>query len=98
MDGLEASILTELRRHLATYGIGSGVLLLGVIQHIPKAPPKSIQDWWTWMRESLMTVLPINRTASTQTQMTTITPTSSEVIERKTETPTTPAEPAQPKE
>lgn len=61
-------VLHELRRHWQAYGAGSGVVLVAAVASIPEKPPSTLQEWWTWMRTTLQTALPINRIASASAQ------------------------------
>jgi hypothetical protein len=46
------------------YGTASIALGLSVAKNIPPQFPKSVQEWWTWMRDSIQTALPISRANS----------------------------------
>ena len=47
------------------YGTAAIALGLSVAKNIPPQFPKSLQEWWTWMRDSIQTALPISRSNST---------------------------------
>ena len=47
--------------HWGEYAATLGVLGVAVVSCIPERVPKSLQEWWTWMRESLQTAIPAAR-------------------------------------
>jgi hypothetical protein len=50
--------------HLAAYGVGSGVVIMAAIQCMPKpGEPWNWKTIYTWIYETLQTVLPVNRSA-----------------------------------
>lgn len=51
----------HIAQHLAAYGFGSGLLILGLITTMPALIPKSWQDIWTWVRNALQTAVPAAR-------------------------------------
>lgn len=51
-------------QHAEGYGVGIGALVLSTAKNWPEFIPKSAQDWWTWMRNSVQTALPISRNSS----------------------------------
>jgi hypothetical protein len=94
-----APLLTQIKEHMAAYGIGGGVIVLAWVAHWPEKPPSSFQDWWTWVRQTLQTALPISRLSTSQTHVETGPLDKPTVVDQRVETiPTTPAEPAKPKE
>ena len=59
------SVLSAVGAHIArnsgAYGsVGIAVGLSGV-KNIPEMVPKTLQEWWTWMRNTFQTALPISR-------------------------------------
>ena len=58
----------HIAQHLAAYGFGSGLLILGLITTMPESVPVSFQDFWTWMRHALQTAVPAARQKPTQPQ------------------------------
>lgn len=63
-----AQIITDLVHHFEMhaegYGVGIGAVVLSTAKNWPEMIPKSAQDWWTWMRNSVQTALPISRAPS----------------------------------
>lgn len=51
----------HIARHSEAYGTGGIALFLSVAKNAPPLIPKSAQDMWTWMRDSVQTALPISR-------------------------------------
>lgn len=39
-------------------------LAAAIISSWPVTPPRMIDDWWTWIRESFQSLLPVNRRQS----------------------------------
>lgn len=60
------AIAEHIARHGEAYGTAAVGLALAVAKNIPELIPKSAQDWWTWMRSSVQTALPISRTSTPQ--------------------------------
>lgn len=80
--------------------IGSGLLLFSAISHIPEVIPRQAQDFWTWMRSTFQTALPMSRLSNVQTQIISATPTTPAKLEQRMESPNpiAPVEPALQKE
>lgn len=76
--------------------VGSGLLLLSAVSHIPENIPRQAQDFWTWMRSTFQTALPISRLSNIQTQIISATPTTPAKLEQRMEStnPIAPVEPA----
>lgn len=83
MNGLVAF----LSHHLAATGFGSGALIVAIISTMPQIRPKTLDDWWEWVRNSLQTAIP----ASRRQQETTIQAPPVKISEAS-ETPTQPKE------
>ncbi len=47
--------------HMAATGIGSGVLMLALISCLPERRPRTVDDWYAYIRESLQTAIPASR-------------------------------------
>lgn len=61
MNELMNAIGQNLAQHLTSIGVGSGVFLFSFIHNMPEAPPSSMQEYWTWVRDSLQTAIPIRQ-------------------------------------
>ena len=61
------AISQNIEQNAGTYITGfisiCSLLLVAFIGSMPPQIPKSMQDMWTWMRETLQTATPINRVA-----------------------------------
>lgn len=64
MNELLTAIGHNLAQHLTSLGVGSGVLFFAVIHNMPEKPPTSMQEYWTWVRDSLQTSIPVRQAAS----------------------------------
>ena len=102
-------ILEAIRAHImsnfAEYITLASALAIATIVKMPPQIPKSLQDWWTWMRDSLQTAVPAARAAQEAHSTTVVTtPTSSTKQEASAVKvvepipPTEPVAPAIPKE
>lgn len=47
--------------NMPEYLIGASALIVATIVTMPILIPKSLQDWWTWMRNALQTAVPAAR-------------------------------------
>lgn len=57
-----AALIRLITQHLATvFEVGSGALFIALVSTMPKLIPKTLQDWWTWVRDSLQTAIPATR-------------------------------------
>lgn len=54
---LEA-ILSHVSKNWEAYSAGAGALALATIICMPVKFPRSLDDWWTWLRNSLQTAIP----------------------------------------
>ena len=52
------ALIEHISQHLATYGVGGGVLIVAAISCMPEKIPFSAQECWTWLRASLQTAIP----------------------------------------
>lgn len=68
MNELWQAILHNLAQHLTEASVGSGVLLIAIISHWPEQIPRTMQDWWTWARNSFQGALPIRAQISNPIQ------------------------------
>ncbi|MFC5861105.1 hypothetical protein ACFPT7_02240 [Acidicapsa dinghuensis] len=41
--------------------VAAGALFVSAVSAMPKAFPKSAQEWWTWLRETLQSAIPARR-------------------------------------
>ncbi len=48
-------------QHLTAAGFGGGVLIVAIISSLPPNRPRTLDDWWHFMRESLQTAIPAAR-------------------------------------
>lgn len=55
---LGAILANDLAQHIQAVGIGSGALFFVIVNCMPPNPPKTIQDYWTWVRDALQTLTP----------------------------------------
>jgi hypothetical protein len=60
-DQIGNHILEHIARHGREYGVGGGALFIAIISTMPKTPPASFGEFWTWIRESLQTAVPSAR-------------------------------------
>lgn len=51
-------------RHSEAYGTGAIAGGLSIAKNMPPSIPKSPQELWTWIRDSVQTALPISRNNS----------------------------------
>lgn len=89
----------QIYQHATAYGLGSGVLVLAAIQCMPK--PGTPWTWgavYTWIYETLQTVLPVNRSARPNTIAQPVPAAPAVAHEPITADPSQPADPAQPKQ
>ena len=65
---MTCQILDAIGQHIArnsgAYGTAAVGFGLAVAKNIPPVVPKSIQEMWTWMRDSIQTALPITRASN----------------------------------
>ncbi len=51
--------------HLASIGVGAGIVAVSAIHNMPPQPPHSLRwidaDLWTWTRDTLQTAIPIRQ-------------------------------------
>lgn len=53
--------LDNLSQHWHVYAPVAGVLFVAFVSCMPKNPPKSLAEIWTWVRSSLQTAIPAAR-------------------------------------
>lgn len=68
MNALIDAVSTNLVQHLTSIGVGSGVLFFAVVHNMPENPPASMQEYWTWVRDSLQTAIPVRQARPHPTQ------------------------------
>jgi len=61
MNALLDAVAYNLYQHLTTIGVGSGVLFFAIVHNMPEIPPASMQEYWTWVRDSLQTAIPVRQ-------------------------------------
>jgi hypothetical protein len=90
------AIQDHLQRNMEAYlALASAITIAGVCM-MPKNRPKSIDDWWTWLRDTLQTAVPAARA---QREVHSLTETTTPTASTKQEvTATTAADPTQPKQ
>ena len=54
-------ILGNIERNWADYTAGLSVLFVAGVCVMPPKFPKSFQEWWTWLRDTLQTAIPAAR-------------------------------------
>ena len=99
VDGLNwqvilQAVIDHVTRHETIYlGALSAVGIAGVCT-MPALIPKSIQEWWTWIRDTLQTAVPAARAARTEAHSTstTTTPTTSNTKEATVSTAVDPSQ------
>ena len=57
LDAIAKDFLT----HLTSIGVGSGVLFFAIIHNMPEHPPVNMQEYWTWVRDSLQSAIPVRQ-------------------------------------
>lgn len=60
------AIGAHISRNSGAYGTASIAAGLAVAKNIPPQFPKTVQEWWTWFRDSIQTALPISRSNPSQ--------------------------------
>ena len=75
------AILDNIAKNWQVYTASAGVLFVAFVSCMPKNPPASMVEYWTWVREALQTAIPAARPH----------------INHDEPNPTKPVEPAQPK-
>lgn len=61
--GALSAIGAHIARNSGAYGTASIAGGLAVAKNIPSQIPKTLQELWTWMRNSIQTALPISRSS-----------------------------------
>lgn len=57
-----AGLINDIRAHLeVVMGVGSGALFIAAVHTWPAVVPKSLQDWWSWIRDTFQTAIPAAR-------------------------------------
>lgn len=95
------AIQDHILRNFPEYMIFISALAIATVVTMPPIIPKSLQDWWTWMRNSLQTAVPAARNAhvNVSTPQANVAVNGSSVTtetpnEKISTDPTQPAEPA----
>lgn len=59
LDAIQQHIL----KNMPEYVIGISALSIATVVTMPPLIPKSLQDWWNWIRNALQTAIPAARSA-----------------------------------
>lgn len=101
-EALRVGIANAITNNIPEWIIFIGALAIAAAVTMPELIPKSAQDWWTWMRNSVQTAVPAARARhEASSSVVTTTPTTSTKQEASASTaldpvgPTKPVEPAQ---
>ena len=54
-------LLTLIQQHMTAAGLGSGVLFVALVSCLPVDRPKTLDQWYAYIRESLQTAIPAAR-------------------------------------
>ena len=68
----------HIARNVGDYLAAVSVLFIASVCMMPKSRPRTIDDWWTLMRDSLQTAIPAARANHAQTRQVQTTTTPSE--------------------
>jgi hypothetical protein len=77
-------------RNAEAYIAGIGALFVASVCAMPAKIPASVQEFWTWLRDSLQIAVPAARSHTAMTSQTVETPQGK--VSTSTSTPTTPTE------
>lgn len=61
MNELLNAIGHSVTQNLGSIGVGTLVIAVALVHNMPEKLPTSIQDFWTWLRGSLQTAIPVRR-------------------------------------
>ena len=61
MSGFGNAVMQHLASNAQVYGTAAVALAIAVVKSMPPEIPRSLQDLWTWLYESLQTVVPAPR-------------------------------------
>jgi len=61
MHELLDALAKDFLAHLTSVGVGSGVLFFAIIHNMPEHPPANMQEYWTWVRDSLQSAIPVRQ-------------------------------------
>lgn len=67
----------HIARNIEGYGALASAIAIACVCMMPKNRPKSIDDWWTWFRDTLQTAVPAARAQREHSLTETVTPTTS---------------------
>ena len=100
MSGFWQTILNDLLQHWKAIDTFLGVLVIASISVLPEIRPKTVDDWYAFIRHALQTAIPAARMANApqaHIQTTETSPTGTKVEDSTYPVPLTPpADPAQP--
>lgn len=54
-------VIRHLEHHVAFYSASASALFVAGVCTMPSALPRTLQEWWTWIREALQTAIPAAR-------------------------------------
>jgi hypothetical protein len=61
MDACLHCILRALAAHPAQFESAAAVLLFAFVSSLPAERPKTLDDWYAYLRESLQSAIPVGR-------------------------------------
>jgi hypothetical protein len=95
---MAVNLMDLIANHLTAAGFGGGVLIIALISCMPQNRPKTLDDWYAYIRHSLQTAIPAARHADspqTKIQTTETTPDTTRTQEATIQqNPIKPDEPA----
>ena len=59
VNALWCNFASSIAQHAQAWGVGGGVVILAFVARWPATIPKTAQEWWTWIRATFQTALPI---------------------------------------
>ena len=62
-------LMDLIAHHLTAAGFGSGVLIVALISCLPQVRPKTLDEWYAYIRHSLQTAIPAARNAELPPQI-----------------------------
>jgi len=74
---LQQGLANAVTNNLPEWIIFGGAVAIASVCMMPKNRPKSIDDWWTWFRDTLQTAVPAARAQREHSLTETVTPTTS---------------------
>ena len=66
MGPIISAVLGNVSAHAEAYRTALEVIVLAVASTMPASVPRSIQEWWTWMRSAIRAAVPVRHVEDPQ--------------------------------